>query len=132
MISEASRRAREAFCSPSAAMTFALASLDASAYSMIHEWKNFYLHERISQIPLQPLLFAIEPEGAHPFCNTERWNKWLQLLKKFRVSILSSHIALLFISEWIKFCFIEHKKFFLDIKELAFWEKKLYTHKQSF
>lgn len=32
MISEASRRARDAFCSPSAAMTFARASLDASAY----------------------------------------------------------------------------------------------------
>jgi hypothetical protein len=41
MISEASRRARDAFCSPSAAMTFARASRDASAYSNIHlQWSS--------------------------------------------------------------------------------------------
>lgn len=68
MISEASLNARDAFCSPSAAMTFARASRDASAYLMIHRQNS---NEDMLQfhIPLQPLLFAIEPEGAHPFCN---------------------------------------------------------------
>lgn len=70
MISEASRRARDAFCSPSAAMTFARASRDASAYSSgeFHEIKKSFDILQF-HIPLQPLPFAIEPEGAHPFCN---------------------------------------------------------------
>lgn len=68
MISEASRKARDAFCSPSAAMTFALASRDASAYSIIHR-QNSNGNMLQFYIPLQPLLFAIVPEGVHPFCN---------------------------------------------------------------
>ena len=43
MISEASRRARDAFCSPSAAMTLARASLDASAYCALNNLLNVEL-----------------------------------------------------------------------------------------
>lgn len=121
MISEASRNALEAFCSPSAAMTFARASLDASACSMIHvRDEKFHLRETLQHIPLQPLPFAIEPEGAHPFCNMTM----KQVITTFESSEwvfcphaeCSMHWAT---PEWMKFRFYREKKLCLDTKELA-------------
>lgn len=71
MISEASLKALEAFCSPSAAITLALASLDASAY--ITQIVSYHIltsypiliSKNINYLPQQPWHAEVGPGDVH-------------------------------------------------------------------